>query len=107
MAITMYVKDLLIIEREVTVPEKCPQCKNQLLDVPGALAEAEYQDQTRRLTAYASGRFDCCDDLPQSGESFIRIGLSCASCGHELGGGREMKVKGKVVDSFLAALRGE
>ena len=98
----LLIHDLITVQREVELPEKCPNCDHMFV-VGDDLRVWEYQDQGRRATIISSPEavfveeddFDW-QGLPQGGESWLYISWQCCECNYVLA---ESTTKQFVLDS--------
>lgn len=84
--------DIVIFDREVDIPERCPECDADL-QTGYALTVWEYQDQ-KRSASLAIGALEMGDDLPQGGEAWIMVGYDCSSCSFTLASNSELRMDG-------------
>jgi hypothetical protein len=83
---------IIVVHQNIDVPDTCPSCKESLIG-DGKLKQWEFQDQSRdmtyRIVQDGEVELDCCNDLPQSGESFLSCSWHCSNCDHELASNNE------------------
>jgi hypothetical protein len=93
--LTLWLDDLVITRREVTIAATCPACgvslvaeapeRTPLLEPPTpapTLVHDEYQAQARAAVALAGGEVDdALGDLPESADAYLSLAWSCAACG--------------------------
>jgi len=104
MAFKVMIHDVLILWREIEIPERCPgfvsekndTCNNDLTQ-DASLRVFEYQDQSRRARLVKNE--DGSDDLEWSdfvgqGDDNIVVGYSCAKCDHEFENGGFIQQEG-------------
>jgi ribosomal protein S27AE len=76
------VSDLVVFERVVEVPDKCPQCGADLEDV--GIYHWEFQDQRRSVdvvkTEDGSLGIEWDDCLPRGGEADLALTWQCGKC---------------------------
>jgi hypothetical protein len=104
MTFKVMIHDLVVLYREIELPERCPGFVNDKNDIcnadltqDAALRVFEYQDQSRR--AHLVKNEDGGDDLEWSdfvgqGDSYIEVGYGCAKCDHEFENGRFIQQEG-------------
>jgi hypothetical protein len=88
--------DLVVREREVDVPSKCPRCGADLT-FPGSMKVWEFQDQCRPAhfdDAEQEG-LNWGDCLPSSGETFMPVEFQCKECEHTLLHNEELTITGE------------
>lgn len=76
------VHDLIVVEREIELPEKCPNCSHEFQEGDD-LKVWEYQDQCRVATLLPEGGIDW-PDLPAGGDCYLYISWHCDECDHVL-----------------------
>jgi hypothetical protein len=97
MTFKVMIHDLVVLWREIEIPERCPgfvsekndTCNNDLTQ-DASLRVFEYQDQSRRARLVKNE--DGSDDLEWSdfvgqGDDYIEVGYCCAKCDHEFENG--------------------
>lgn len=101
--------DIKYTFRDVEIPEKCPECKADLLE-EGAVRAWEFQNQQRQGTFLrardrATFSFDETGDVT-GGECFIGDGYTdyyCTNCSHTLASGDLSEERAVDVTSALLA----
>lgn len=105
MTFKVMIHDVLILWREIEIPERCPGFVNDKNDVcgadltqPGALRVYEYQDQNRRanltLESVSGDNIDWSEQMPQQGDDSMEVGYCCADCDHEFENGGFIRQEG-------------
>jgi hypothetical protein len=89
--------DLVVREREVDVPAKCPKCEADLT-LPDALKVWEFQDQCRPAhfgEVWQGEGLNWDDSLPDAGENYMPVDFYCKKCDHLLATGEELTITGE------------
>lgn len=81
--------DLIITEREVLIPDVCPECGTNLIE--HGYKEVMFHDEIQTMKMDKEGEETDRDTHAEYGEEFITIGWQCRECNDMLAIGEEIR----------------